>query len=94
MQKFRRIGAKAHADVKKIENVQIFPSARFLWLFYSQGGFEPSQPQRIISGLRETFIKRYMVERTNKAELRPEEQIEKAESCRENLWNEIRSKGT
>ena len=25
---------------------------------------------------------------TNKAELRPEEQREKAESCRENSWNE------
>ena len=37
-------------------------------------------------GLRKTFIKRYIVERTNKAELRPEEQSEKAESCRENLW--------
>ena len=36
--------------------------------------FKPSQPQRIISGLRETFIKRYIVERTNKAEIRPEEQ--------------------
>ena len=41
--------------------------------------FKPSQPQRIISGLRETFIKRYIVERTNKAEMRPEEQSEKAE---------------
>ena len=46
---------------------------------------KPSQPQRITSGLRETFIKRYIVERTNKAELRPEEQSEKAKSCRENL---------
>ena len=44
----------------------------------------------ITSGLRETFIKRYIVEKTNKAELRPEEQSEKAKSCRENLWNEIR----
>ena len=34
---------------------------------------KPSQPQRIISGLRETFIKRYIVERTNKADIRPEE---------------------
>ena len=43
-------------------------------------------------------MKRYIVERTNKAELRPEEQIdkaeirreeqsEKAESCPKNLWN-------
>ena len=51
--------------------------------------FKPSQPQRIISGLKETFIKRYIVERTDKAEISPEEQSEKAESCRENLWNEI-----
>ena len=60
--------------------------------------FEPSQPQRItsgliISGLKETFIKRHMVERTNRAEIRPEEQSEKAESCsRKNLWNEIELK--
>ena len=44
------------------------------------GCFKPSQPQRIISGLKETFIKRYIVERTNKAEIRLEEQSEKAES--------------
>ena len=55
--------------------------------------FKPSQPQRIISGLRETFIKKYIAERTSKAEIRPEEQSEKAESCRENLWNEIQLKG-
>ena len=55
--------------------------------------FEPSQPQRITSGLKETLLKRYIVERTNKAEIRPEEQSEKAESCRENLWNEIELKG-
>ena len=30
-----------------------------------------------------------MVERANKAELRPQEQRDKTESCRENLWNEI-----
>ena len=35
-------------------------------------------------------MKRYIVERTNKAELRPEQQSEKAKSCRENFWNEIR----
>ena len=43
--------------------------------------------------LRETFIKGYIVERTSKAEIRLEEQNEKVESCRENLWNEIQSKG-
>ena len=37
------------------------------------------------SGLRETFIKRDIVETTNKAEIRPEEQIEKAKCCRQNL---------
>ena len=58
--------------------------------------FKPNQPQRIISGLREAFIKKERgrelrgerAESTNKAELRPEEQSEKAESYRENLWNE------
>ena len=29
----------------------------------------------------------------NKAEIRPQEQSEKTESCRENLWNEIQLKG-
>ena len=33
------------------------------------------------------------MERTSKAEIRPEEQSEKAESCRENLWNKIQLKG-
>ena len=37
-----------------------------------------------MSGLRETFIKRYIVERTDKAEIRPEVLSEKAETCREN----------
>ena len=54
---------------------------------------EPSQPQRIMSRLRETFIKRYVVERTNKAEIRPIEQSEKAEILGENLWNKIQLKG-
>ena len=47
--------------------------------------FEPSQPLGIISGLKETFIKRHIVERFNKEEIRPEEQSEKTESCRENI---------
>ena len=55
--------------------------------------FEPSQLLRIMSGLKETFINRHIVERTNKAEIRPEEQSEKTESCRENLWNETQLKG-
>ena len=32
-----------------------------------------------MSELKETFIKRYIADRTNKAEIRPEEQKEKAE---------------
>ena len=55
--------------------------------------FKPSQPQRITSGLTETFIQRYVAERTSKAEIKPEEQSDKAESCRENLWSEIQLKG-
>ena len=38
-------------------------------------------------------MKRYIVERTNKAEKRPEEQSEKMESCRENSWSEMKLKG-
>ena len=37
-------------------------------------------------------MKRYRVERTNKTEIRPEEQSEKTESRRENLWNDIQLK--
>ena len=48
---------------------------------------------RITSGLKETFIKRQMAQRTSKSEIRPEEQSEKTESCREHLWNEIHLKG-
>ena len=43
--------------------------------------------------MKETFTKKYIVERTNKAEIRPEDQSEKAESCREKLWTEIQLKG-
>ena len=41
--------------------------------------FEPSQPLGITSGLKETFIKRYKVERTNTAEGRPKEQRKRRE---------------
>ena len=50
----------------------------------------PASPRG--SGLKETFLKRYIVERTDEAETRPEEQSEKTESYRENLWNEIQLK--
>ena len=40
------------------------------------------------------FLKEmYITERTNKAEIRLEEQSEKAESCRENLWKKYSRKG-
>ena len=51
--------------------------------------FEPRQPLGIISGLKETFIRKHVVERINKADIRPEDQSEKMKSCRENSWNEI-----
>ena len=44
--------------------------------------FGPRQSLRIISGQKETFTKSYLVERTNKAETKPETQSEKTESCR------------
>ena len=44
------------------------------------------------SGLKETFMQRYIVERTNTAEIRLEEQSEKTESCRDNSWNYIQIK--
>ena len=55
--------------------------------------FEPNQPPGIIPGLKETFIKRHLAERTSKAEIRPEEQSQRAESCQKNLWHEIQLKG-
>ena len=55
--------------------------------------FMPSQPQRVLPGLRETFIKKYVAAMTSEAEIRPEGQSEKAESCRENLGNELQLKG-
>ena len=43
--------------------------------------------------IRETCKKRCISERTSKTEITPEDQSEKAESCWENLWNEIQLKG-
>ena len=59
----------------------------------SQLVLKPNQLQRITSGLRETFIKKYILERTRKVDITPEKQSEKAGSCRENLWHEIQLKG-
>ena len=38
-------------------------------------------------------MKRYVVERTDKADITREKESEKAENCREDLWNEIQLKG-
>ena len=57
-------------------------------LFFYPGGrtryccSKPIQPERIVSGLKEVFIKKYIAERTNKAEIGPEVPSEKAESGR------------
>ena len=88
-----------HSAVSSLVRVQFFAKKDCLTFFFRMISylvtwcFKPSQEQRIISGLMETFIKSYIVERTNEAEIRPEEQSEKAESCRENLWNELQLKG-
>ena len=48
----------------------------------------------ILSGPKETFIKRYIVERTNNTRDKTgRTQSEKTESC-ENLWNEIQLEGS
>ena len=46
-----------------------------------------------MSGLKEAFMKRYIVERTIRAEIGPEEQSQKTESCGENFLNEVQLKG-
>ena len=43
-----------------------------------EGELVGTQPQRIKSGLKETVMKSYIVERTLKSEIRSEEQREKA----------------
>ena len=45
-----------------------------------------------MSGLKEIFIKRHTVGRTNMAKIRPEEQSEKTECCWGSLWNKIQLK--
>ena len=56
-----------------------------------------ASPQRNVSEIAMTEVRTdveiYVVERTSKGKIRPEEQSAKAESCGENLWNEIQLKG-
>ena len=54
--------------------------------------FKSSQQQKD-STRAEGDFQRYTVERTDKAEIRSEEESGKAESCQVNLWNEIQLKG-
>ena len=53
------------------------------------GALRPFNHKGLSQGWRRLSLKRWRVERTNKADMRPEEQSEKAESYRENLRNEI-----
>ena len=88
-----KLGHAGIVDYCLIYRYQLFMNKKGMDCWLVSWYFKPSQPQRIISGLKETVIKRYIAERTNKAEIKPEEQSEKAESCRENSWNEIQFKG-
>ena len=76
------------------------PTGRSQWVPQFPGSLPP--PTRVAAHgeragspkpFKETFRKRYLVERTNEAEIRLAEQSENTESCRENLWNEIQVKG-
>ena len=72
-------------------------SAVWHWQHAARSTEQPTSPSckteathKILGG----FQRKYTDETTNiKAEIRPEEQSEKAESCQENLWNEIQLKG-
>ena len=56
--------------------------------------FKPSQAHRIISGLKETFIKRHIVVKTNRAKLKNEKnRVRKRRVVGSNLWNEIQLTG-
>ena len=61
--------------------------------FLPRPGRSARQTRRVSEPFRETFRKRYIVERTNKAKIRLEEQSENTESCRENLLNKMQVKG-
>ena len=63
-QAFWQTGRPAVHSSLRAENQRWF---FFFFLQLVSWCFKPSQPQRIILGLRETFTKTYIVERTNKA---------------------------
>ena len=75
-------------------------TGRSQWIPQSPGSLPP--PTRVaahgkrtgsLKPFRETFRKRYVVERTNKAEIRLGEQSENTESLWGNLWIETQVKG-
>ena len=63
---FKKKSGRREGDGQK-ENFHVFKTQRQIADLVVNWCFEPSQPLGIISGLRETFIKRDIVERTNKA---------------------------
>ena len=67
--------------------------ARLVYIKNTNRTFPPREGEPAGPGLKETFIKRNIDERTNKAEIRPEEESQKAKSFQENYWNEIQLKG-
>ena len=76
------------------------PTGRSQWVPQSPGSLPP--PTRVAENgkragspksFKETLRRRYIVERTNEAEIRLGDQSGKAESCREKLWNKIQVKG-
>ena len=76
------------------------PTGSSQWVRQSPASLPP--PTRVtthgkragsLKPLREIFRKKYIVDRTNKAEIRLGEQSEKAERCRDDLWNEMQVKG-
>ena len=69
----RSWGKKVNAHLAKLSPSQHYCGR----LSYLVSAFSPVDLKE--SGLRETFIKRYQIERTNNEEIRPEEQSAKAE---------------
>ena len=68
----------------------LVPATNLLLLAAKQ---EPYKKDYLLTTYLGRLSKGDTVERTIKAEIRPKEQSEKAESCLENLWNKIQSKG-
>ena len=94
---FPRVSVRVPASQPATSLATHWPNKGVLWLLlnvlYCLSENVASQPLWIISELKETFMKRYIVEMTNQADIRQEGQSEKTESCWENLWNELQLRG-